>query len=88
MTHIPEAVSRIEIRDALQRYARGLDRRDLELALSAFHDDARVTHGHFSGLGHDWVRWVFSNPPIDRVGIEPPSLNNLFLRLTGRALRD
>ena len=25
---------------------------------------------------------------IDRVGIEPPSLNNLFLRLTGRALRD
>jgi hypothetical protein len=65
------------IRDALQRYARGLDRRDLEVALSAFYADSQVRHGFFSGSGHDWVRFVLSAPVIDRIGIgdEDPALD-------------
>jgi hypothetical protein len=65
------------IRDALQRYCRGLDRRDLEMALSAFHVDAQVVHGFFVGSGHEWVRFVLSAPPIDRIGIgdEDPALD-------------
>src|SRR6185437_3860710 len=57
------------IREALQRYCRGLDRRDLEMGLSAFHEDSHVEHGFFAGSGHDWVRFVLSAPPIDRIGI-------------------
>jgi hypothetical protein len=57
------------IREALQRYCRGLDRRDLEMGLSAFHEDSHVEHGFFTGSGHDWVRFVLSAPPIDRIGI-------------------
>lgn len=65
------------IRDALQRYCRGLDRRDLEMALSAFHADSHVVHGLLVGTGHDWVRYVLSAPPIDRIGIgdEDPALD-------------
>lgn len=32
--------------DCLNRYPRGLDRHDVELTLSAFHDDAIDEHGH------------------------------------------
>jgi hypothetical protein len=65
------------IREALLRYCRGLDRRDLEVALSAFHDESYVEHGFFRGSGHDWVRFVFSAPPIDRIGVgdEDPALD-------------
>ena|GEM_PF-90381 len=63
------AADKLEIRDALQRYCRGLDRRDEEMALSAFHPDSMVRHGLFSGTGHDWVRFVLSAPVIDRIGI-------------------
>ena len=68
---------KLAIRDALQRYCRGLDRRDLEMALSAFHDDAQVRHGLFAGSGHDWVRFVLSKPIVDRIGIgdEDPALD-------------
>src|SRR5262245_66301298 len=34
-----------EIRDALVRYARGVDRKDRDLILSAFHEDAVDDHG-------------------------------------------
>ena len=64
-----EVAAKQEIRDALQRYCRGLDRRDLEMALSAFHTQSHVTHGLFQGTGHQWVRFVLSAPPIDRIGI-------------------
>ncbi|MCG3776547.1 MAG: hypothetical protein JW395_3406 [Nitrospira sp.] len=68
-TSSEERIAKSEIRDALQRYARGLDRRDLNMALSAFHVDSVAVHGHFSGSGHEWVRFVLSQPTVDRIGI-------------------
>lgn len=38
-----------EIHDALMRYARGADRHDPELLLSAYHDDAYADYGGFKG---------------------------------------
>jgi len=72
-----EANNKQAIRDALQRYCRSLDRRDLDVGLSAFHADSYVEHGLFKGSGHDWVRFVLSAPPVDRVGIgdEDPALD-------------
>ncbi|WAC92201.1 nuclear transport factor 2 family protein [Mycobacterium sp. Aquia_213] len=36
--------ARAEIFDCVQRYARGIDRRDRELLRSAYHDDAVAAH--------------------------------------------
>lgn len=41
----------MEIRQALVRYCRGVDRGDRELIKSAFHPDAADEHGPFRGLG-------------------------------------
>ena len=46
-----------EIRDVLRRYARGLDRHDVELEASAFWPDAQVNYGFYSGLRDDFVAW-------------------------------
>jgi SnoaL-like domain len=50
----PDAAVRLlldkeEIRDALLRYCRGVDRMDNELILSAYHPDATEHHGGFRG---------------------------------------
>lgn len=46
---LDEVVAREQIRDALSRYARGVDRLDLDLALSAFHPGAVDHHGRNVG---------------------------------------
>lgn len=60
------------IHAALLRYARGVDRADLELVLSAFHDDATAHHGAgFQGNAHAaWTKRLGPDAdPMDRVGI-------------------
>ncbi|MGO2111100.1 MAG: nuclear transport factor 2 family protein [Pseudoclavibacter sp.] len=42
---LSELIAREQIRDCLARYARGLDRKDLELVRSVFHPDATDHHG-------------------------------------------
>lgn len=63
---------RDEIRDVLLRYARGVDRADLDLVLSAFHPDAIAHHGAgFQGNAHEaWTKRLGPDAdPMDRVGI-------------------
>lgn len=51
---------KIEIRDMLHRYCRGLDRMDRELALSVFHPDSELDYGaSFRGSGAAFVAWVW-----------------------------
>jgi 3-phenylpropionate/cinnamic acid dioxygenase small subunit len=60
------------IRAVLLRYARGVDRGDLDLVLSAFHEDATADHGAgFTGNAHAaWTKRLGHDPdPMDRVGI-------------------
>ena len=40
-----DLIDRAEILDCINRYTRGMDRQDLELVRSAFHDDAIDDHG-------------------------------------------
>jgi hypothetical protein len=47
-----------EIRDCLNRYARGLDRHDEELLASAYHPDALDHHGPFVGDIASFVQWA------------------------------
>ncbi|MEO3757261.1 nuclear transport factor 2 family protein [Mycobacterium sp. B14F4] len=51
---------RAEIIDCLQRYARGMDRRDRELLRSAYHDDAVDDHVGFVGPVEDFIDWAFA----------------------------
>lgn len=51
-TRLSRLLDREEIRDALARYARGMDRHDLDLIASAYHPDARDRHGRFEGDRH------------------------------------
>lgn len=47
-----------EIRRVLLRYARGVDRLDLDLVRSCYHPDATDTHGTFAGTVDEFVVWV------------------------------
>ena len=47
-----------EIRRCLLRYARGVDRLDLELVRSCYHPDATDSHGSFVGTVDEFLVWV------------------------------
>jgi ketosteroid isomerase-like protein len=51
---------RQDIRDCLSRYARGVDRFDRELLLSAYHPDAVDDHGKFLGGPEEFWDWAFN----------------------------
>jgi hypothetical protein len=56
---LQELLDREAIRDCLARYARGVDRFDRELLLSAFHPDATDEHGKFVGTREEFAEWAF-----------------------------
>lgn len=49
---------RDEIREVLNRYCRGVDRRNWELMRTAFHDDAVDEHGEVNGSADDLVEFT------------------------------
>ena len=51
-------VAEAEIRRVIARYCRGIDRMDLELVRSCYHDDAHDEHGSFSGTVDEYLAWV------------------------------
>ena len=55
---IRELKARADIQATLVRAARGLDRLDRELALSAYHEDGWDAHGSFEGPAADFVDWA------------------------------
>lgn len=56
---VAELWDREAIRQCLHRYARGVDRFDRELVLSAFHPDCVDEHGKFVGTRDEFVEWAF-----------------------------
>lgn len=57
---VQELWDREQIRQCLVRYARGVDRFDKALVLSAFHADAMDEHGKFVGGPEEFVEWAFA----------------------------
>jgi len=57
---LSDIADRAEILDCLNRYARGMDRHDRDLARSAYHDDAIDDHLGFSGPVDDFLDWAFT----------------------------
>lgn len=54
---VEELFDREEIRDALARYSRGIDRHDTEIAVSAFHPDAVDDHRGVDRSPADLAEW-------------------------------
>ncbi len=52
---IDELLARQEIADVILRYARGIDRLDLELVRSCYHPDAYDDHGTFRGTLDEFI---------------------------------
>lgn len=48
-----------EIRQVLQTYCHAVDRRDLDLLQSIYHDDATENHVHFEGRAKDFGPYIF-----------------------------
>lgn len=50
--------ARLAIRDRLDGYCRGVDRRDGALIRASFHPDAIDDHGAFVGNAHEFADWI------------------------------
>jgi hypothetical protein len=55
---VQQLMDREAIHDCVLRYARGVDRFDRELILSAFHPDFMDEHGKFVGTREEFVDWA------------------------------
>lgn len=55
-TIVRELDARQQIHDAIVRFCRGVDHRDLQLALSAYHPGATDDHGFFRGPAEEFLR--------------------------------
>ncbi|MGC4252161.1 MAG: nuclear transport factor 2 family protein [Sphingobium sp.] len=51
-------VDKAEIRDAICRYARGVDRGDWDLVRSGYHPDAYDAHGDYKGDIDGFIAWL------------------------------
>jgi hypothetical protein len=87
LARLEQAADVLEIREVLARYCRGIDRGDLDLVLSCFHEDAVEDHGHFKGACADFYRIV-----IERLADRMTSVNisNVSVEFSGtdRALSE
>ena len=55
---IQELIDRKEIYEVLVKYCQGVDRCDVELLKSVYHEDAQDDHGMFKGKGVDFAEWI------------------------------
>lgn len=84
--NLDELTAHIEIRQALVRYCRGVDRGDAELIKSAFHEDAKDEHGPFTGNREELAALIVSR--FDAAGITGQhQLTNIYIELDGDRAR-
>lgn len=76
------AADKEEIRDALYRYCRGIDRSDAELMKSAYHADAIEHHGTFyEGPAQDYCDFVVEH--LTDIVVARHELTNILIELSG-----
>lgn len=70
-----------EIRDCLMRYCRGIDRGDIDILRSAYHDDATEDHGPFHGPVAEFFPFVLQI--LEKVEVCLHMLTNVHVELAG-----
>ncbi|MGE0388410.1 MAG: nuclear transport factor 2 family protein [Gammaproteobacteria bacterium] len=81
---IQRLLDRQSIIDCLLRYARGMDRGDFELVLTAYHEDALDDHGYFVGRPADLVKWSAAYRATGKVLFSRHSLTNQTVEFTAQ----
>lgn len=76
-----ELVDRELIRDLVQRYARGVDRRDFDLVRSCYHPDAVDEHGPYVGGVDGFVE--FLREQLARWSVTQHVIGNSLIELDG-----
>lgn len=79
---VRDELSRAQIRDAMFRYCRGVDRADGELMASAYHPDAHDWHGQYDGPSRDFAAAFVKSMPSRAQGLQH-MLGNMFIELDG-----
>lgn len=74
-------IDRAAITDVLMRYARAVDRLDLELLKSVYHPDADDDHGAFKGKGHAFAEWAMQ--VLSRLHVSQHRIANVLIELEG-----
>ena len=85
MSHAPEVQALIDkqaITEVLSNYCRAVDRADIALLTSCYHDDATEDHGGtFSGSAKDYIASIA--PILPRGGIMTHTTTNVLIALDG-----
>jgi len=78
---ICEYIDREAIRDVLYRYARGIDRCDVELLRGVYWPDAIDDHMAFVGKPEEFIAWVMSI--LGTMSVTQHFIGNILIRLEG-----
>ena len=72
-----------QIRDVLYRYARGVDRKDVELLKSCYHPDAIDAHWSFIGNGLEFAEEILEPHQMGSVPVYKHYITNILIELDG-----
>jgi ketosteroid isomerase-like protein len=72
-----------QIRDVLYRYARGVDRKDVELLKSCYHTDAIDAHWSFIGNGQEFAEEILKPHQMGGVPVFKHFITNVLIELDG-----
>jgi hypothetical protein len=78
-----EVKSRLQIQEVIYTYCRGVDRGDVALIASAYHEDAYDDHGTFKGLGKDFAPHI-----VAQISAEAARFDPFEIGISGSRLRD
>ena len=76
-------VAKDQIRDVLYRYARGVDRKDVELLKSCYHPDAIDAHWSFIGNGVEFAEEILRPHQMGAVPVYKHFITNILIELEG-----
>jgi hypothetical protein len=79
---VDDLLARAEIHSVLMRYCRAVDRGDVELLRSVYHDQALDHHGSYHGSGYDFAPYIVSK--MDSVDLNGQHhITNILIELDG-----
>ena len=72
-----------EIRDVLYRYARGVDRKDVDLLKSCYHAEAIDAHWSFIGNAHEFADEILKPHQMGQVPLYKHFITNILIEVSG-----
>jgi ketosteroid isomerase-like protein len=80
---VDELSAREAIRDILYRYARGVDRADVELLKSCYHPEAVDAHWTFIGNAHEFAEEILKPHQMGKIPLLKHFITNILIELDG-----